>query len=866
MSELIIEVGNVVSSIVHGVFDKETYKAFRHALGYRPEGWRYAIRSKAASVEAQCKAKKWDEESIKRAVARVKQWDGYISNVRYNAGHCGIYQKRKYTHFSTGLISTARKFFDRYNLSYQLIDVRDKCLLKDLELNVSDEMEERDYQIDAKDRACKAQRGIIKCATGGGKCLGKSTPVLMFNGSIKVVEDVLEGDLLMGPDSKPRKVLSTCSGLDEMYNIIPTRGMPYIVNKPHILSLKMTKGSRRDGEIVNISVENYLKQHNTFKHCAKGYRVPVNFNDRKVPLDPYFLGVWLGDGDSSGPTVTTKDTEIVDFLNDFAVCHNLKVVIRKSKDRCEQYAISRGCRGGRNNSNCVLDILRTINVIHNKHVPDDYKYNNRDVRLKVLAGLMDTDGSLHHEGYDFISKLEVLAEDTAYLARSLGLRAIVILCKKTCCNNGVVGDYYRVSISGDCSVIPVKISRKKAAVRKQKKDCLVFGFKLETLGSGEYYGFEIDGDGLFLLGDFTVTHNTAIAASIISELGVTPTVFYVTSVDLLKQAHDEISKFVHYHGVPIEVGMVGGGNKNIKDITVMTVQTAIRSLGEKYIKFDDEDKDDKTDISDIKADIHDLIRSSKCIIFDECQHVAAKTCQLIADYSENAFYRYGMSATPYRDLGDDIMIEACFGKPIVDISASFLIRRGYLVKPDIFFLNVDNMFNCPYSSYPKIYKYAIKENSLRNSWIAQIATKMISEGRLPLILCKHIDHGKLLKSMIPDSTFLHGSISKKKRLEHLNLMRERKCGVTLATSIFDEGIDVKPLDSLILAGSGKSATRALQRIGRILRPWPNRNNNQKKDAIAVDFMDHCKYLDEHSRKRLKIYKTEEEFNIQELKL
>ena len=526
-----IEVGNVVSSIVHGVFNKETYNAFRQHLGYRPEGWKHAIRSNIAKVEAQCRAKGWSPESTKNAVLRAKQWDGYISNVRYNAGHCGYYKKRKYTHFPSGLIGLARKFFDKYKIPYKLIDIREKCSIHDLDLHLSDEMEERDYQIDAKEKACKAQRGILKCATGSGK--------------------------------------------------------------------------------------------------------------------------------------------------------------------------------------------------------------------------------------------------------------------------------------------------------------------------------------------------TSIAASIIAELGVSPTIFYVTSVDLLKQAHDEIARFVQHHGVPIEVGMVGGGHKDIKDITVMTVQTAVRSLGEKFsaeYKFDDEDKDDKMDISDIKQDINNLIRSCKCFINDECQHVAAKTCQLIADHSENAYYRYGMSGTPYRDLGDDIMIDACFGKPIVDISASFLIRKGYLVRPDIFFLNVDNFSVCAYSSYPKIYKHALKENSLRNSWIAQIATKMISEGRLPLVLCKHIDHGKLLQSMIPGSTFLHGSISKKKRFEHLNLMRERKCGVTLASSIFDEGIDVKPLDSLILAGSGKSATRALQRIGRILRPWPNRDNNQKKEAIAVDFMDNCNYLREHSERRLKIYKTEEEFNIKTLVL
>lgn len=87
-------------------------------------------------------------------------------------------------------------------------------------------------------------------------------------------------------------------------------------------------------------------------------------------------------------------------------------------------------------------------------------------------------------------------------------------------------------------------------------------------------------------------------------------------------------------------------------------------------------------------------------------------------------------------------------------------------------------------------------------------------------------------------------------------MREALPRVTIASVIFDEGIDCRPLDSLILAGGGKSPTRALQRIGRILRPYEN-----KIDAIAVDFMDVCKYMQGHSQRREKIYKTEEEFEI-----
>lgn len=85
--------------------------------------------------------------------------------------------------------------------------------------------------------------------------------------------------------------------------------------------------------------------------------------------------------------------------------------------------------------------------------------------------------------------------------------------------------------------------------------------------------------------------------------------------------------------------------------------------------------------------------------------------------------------------------------------------------------------------------------------------------------------------------------------------------ITIASSIFDEGIDVKPLDALILAGGGKSQTRALQRIGRVIRPF-----DSKKDAVVVDFFDDMKYMRNHSKKRIKMYGTEKRFNIKNLEI
>jgi superfamily II DNA or RNA helicase len=359
---------------------------------------------------------------------------------------------------------------------------------------------------------------------------------------------------------------------------------------------------------------------------------------------------------------------------------------------------------------------------------------------------------------------------------------------------------------------------------------------------------------------------TVLASGIIANIGVTPSIFYVTSCDLLKQAVDEFTQYIRLNGMPITVGAIGGGYKTIGDLTVMTVQTAVRACGGKWVKYDDEDENDNTDISDIREKLLELIQTAKLIQFDECQHVKAESCQIIADNSLSARWRYGLSATPYRDAGDDILIEACFGKQICDVNASQLIQQGFLVKPNIAFIKMDNMKGERLGAYPSVYKAAIVENTYRNTVIAKLAQNLTDQNRCTLVLVQQIAHGEALQEMIPNSVFLHGSCSKKVREKHLELMRTGHAPVTIASTIFDEGIDVKPLNALILAGGGKSSTRALQRIGRVIRQYTYPDGTKKMDAYVYDFYDHQKYLSQHAHARRKIYKTESEFSIEDFEL
>ena len=128
-------------------------------------------------------------------------------------------------------------------------------------------------------------------------CFTRKTPILMYNGEIKNVEDVQVGDIVMGDDSTPRNVEEICHNFDEMFKIIPQTGESYTVNKQHKLVLKSSGFNRyKKGEIVEITVENYLRESLTFKNRMKIFRTAVEFPTQKVNIDPYLtLTKFVGD-------------------------------------------------------------------------------------------------------------------------------------------------------------------------------------------------------------------------------------------------------------------------------------------------------------------------------------------------------------------------------------------------------------------------------------------------------------------------------------------------------------------------------------------------------------------------------------------
>ena len=742
----------------------------------------------------------------------------------------------------SGFLQEFLIFCKRNNIEVKIDDDRTKLShqkrnpsKKDLEKYFPFEYNE--HQIEALQRLLKVRRGIIKSVTGTGKCFGKDTEIIMGDGRIERVQNIKDGDFVLGVNSEPKKVFGVMSGFGKLYKI-KSKYDEYIVNEEHILSLKITNiGSKivnapdgkkyRTGEIANISIKDYFKGSSYFKHVAKLWKKDVDFPEKDVLIEPYFLGLWLGDGNSSGPAITTMDYEIKDYIYEISDKNNLKVKIEEQKDnKADTYHITSGTYSGSQKRNIIRESLKHYNLIKNKHIPFDYKINSREKRLELLAGLIDTDGYVDSKSstFDIVQRNKVLIEDIKFLCDSLGFYS-KITEKRI---KGYDYPFYRMGIYGEgIEEIPTKIKRKRILKRTQIKNPLVCGFEIESVGEGEYFGFQIEGeDKLFFLKDFQVVHNTEILFAFLLETQE-PALIVVDRVLLAEQLTQRAK------------------NAGLKNVGILTGK--MNDTENKKIVF--------ATIGSIKK--LPAINSFRILVTDECHHASSKRFQ---DFLELASFpvQIGFSATPDKeDKYIFALIRQYFGGIVFETDAENMMDNNVIAKPKIFF--IENEVN-PMIDWPSTYRECIIQNKERNSLITDIVEK---HSEKVLILIKDVKNkqGEILKQYMLENTsknveFIQGST--KNRQEVLDWFENGDLDVLIATNILNEGVSLKQVRILVNASGGKSKVENLQKLGRGTRIM-----SDKKEVIIYDFADMGnKFTQSHSKQRKKLYEKEGFKNIE----
>jgi hypothetical protein len=313
-------------------------------------------------------------------------------------------------------------------------------------------------------------RGILLYhSVGSGKCHGKDTMILLYNGNVKAVQNIIVGDLLMGDDSTPRRVLSLARGRDKMYKIIQSHGKSYIVNSEHILCLKMFPNmnynninnyyeltwiknniiqfknienkliayefyheiiEKYSNNILEISVKDYLNLSNENKFYLKGYKTEVLYPYKQLNVEPYTYGYEL--------------------------------------------------------------------TIKNYNINRDYLINSKENRLNFLAGIIDCNGELFENNYKINLENNLYNDDIIQLVGSLGLYIT---------NNLIIyGNIYNIP------------SKKYKVNNKNFNNYLVSDIIVNYINVDDYYGFMLDNNCRYLLDDYTVTHNTCTSITIAENL------------------------------------------------------------------------------------------------------------------------------------------------------------------------------------------------------------------------------------------------------------------------------------------------------------------------------------------------------------
>jgi superfamily II DNA or RNA helicase len=308
----------------------------------------------------------------------------------------------------------------------------------------------------------------------------------------------------------------------------------------------------------------------------------------------------------------------------------------------------------------------------------------------------------------------------------------------------------------------------------------------------------------------------------------TPTLILVGARDLAEQWRAQVRETLG-----VEPGLIAGGSKSVLPVTIGMAQSLARMpVGERGAVFE----------------------RFGFVIVDEAHHVPSALFRDIVDRCP-AKYRLGLTATPEREDGLSPLLELFLGQVLATVTLEELFRAGVLIRPAV--RRVETSFDYPYeggADYAPMLDALVADPG-RNQLVVDAVTVEARAGHTCLVLSGRKDHCQVLADALNAAGVRAAALtSKVGKAERARLLDEARAGtlpVLVATSLADEGLDLPRLSRVLLAFPAKAKGRTLQRLGRVMRPHPN-----KGDALVVDFVDKgISVLRRHAAQRATLYRT-----------
>jgi phage terminase large subunit-like protein len=340
-----------------------------------------------------------------------------------------------------------------------------------------------------------------------GKALLNGTPVLTPNG-FQVIESLKIGDTVIGGDGNPCYVTGVFpQGIRETVKLVFDDGASVVCDVDHLWKCRQGKERYNGDEWKVRTTKDLLAKGAAEGDPQKVAEIPVcssYMTQREVFMDPYVLGLMLGDGCYTGssptPSISSADPEIIEYLNEHYATRHAK----------ETSPYTYWIKG-------MVGTLKGMGIwgmyAYEKSIPRDYLLNSRPVRLAILQGLMDTDGYVEESGShtEFYTTSPYLRDDVTFLVRSLGGKAKSVAKTGHWYKDGERHEGregWRIHIT--MPICPFRLKRKverwHPLIKVSGNRRIVFA---ERMSDGECTCISVDGpDHTFVTNDFIVTHNS----------------------------------------------------------------------------------------------------------------------------------------------------------------------------------------------------------------------------------------------------------------------------------------------------------------------------------------------------------------------
>ena len=365
--------------------------------------------------------------------------------------------------------------------------------------------------------AAVKDRIAVSMAPRFGKLLADDTPVWTPQGW-RNHGDLQPGDWVYHPSGQPVQVIAVSEPGPANMRVETTDGAVLYCHERHEWAVrKRNNGGTNEYRVLETQALAAAKLGTGVLGGRGGrytYQLPersaCQAPQRELPMHPYALGAWLGDGVTSKPCITHSSDD-QPYVDRVAACGYPISAVHVHKDTgVLTTAFSVGGKGRGNGSKMLYD-LRAAGVLGNKHIPTAYLTASVSQRLELLAGLIDTDGTRDKTGrYSFTTVQKRLADDVVTLVRSLGWRAGVVEVQPRLSSSGIQGTrpYYMVSFNASYA-IPVALGRKAFLKAPIPRSVAVKSVVYDPQGKvGRCIQVSAE-DGLYMAGEhMTPTHNS----------------------------------------------------------------------------------------------------------------------------------------------------------------------------------------------------------------------------------------------------------------------------------------------------------------------------------------------------------------------